>query len=444
MAEKIKILYIDDEPENLLGFKASFRYDYQILTAVNIPQAIGCLDNHPDIKLIFCDQRMPGKTGVEFFEEVKISHPLPIRILLTAYTDVESIIDAINRGNIFRYVKKPWNEADIISAIDEAYKFYLANSMLLVKNDELQKAYSELNKFAYSVSHDIRGPLAGILGAINIAREIDDVEEMKEMLFLMQKTLKKLDTYIINMHDYYSIQRGELKIKEIDFEKVIEELKLLYIIPAKTQGISFNINIDQKEVFRSDEVCLKLILNNLLSNAFKYQDLNNNNKTVEVTVQVENSMASINVKDTGIGILGTHIGEIFNLFYRANYQVYTAISGDEALQILESKPVHIIITDQRMPEMTGVEFLEKVLVKFPDPMRILLTGYADMAAVVDAINKGKIFHYLAKPWNEEELDLTINRAYDKYLEKLKLAEMNEKLAVSNDQLEFLLRQKLLS
>jgi response regulator RpfG family c-di-GMP phosphodiesterase len=134
----------------------------------------------------------------------------------------------------------------------------------------------------------------------------------------------------------------------------------------------------------------------------------------------------------------------FKATFRIKYNVYTAISGDEALKILNEKQVHIIITDQRMPEMTGVEFLEIVLEKFPDPMRILLTGYADMGAVVDAVNKGKIFHYLAKPWNEEELDLTINRAYEKYLEKAELKEMNEKLAGSNDQLEFMLRQKLLS
>jgi response regulator RpfG family c-di-GMP phosphodiesterase len=134
----------------------------------------------------------------------------------------------------------------------------------------------------------------------------------------------------------------------------------------------------------------------------------------------------------------------FKATFRIKYQVLTALSGDEALKILAEKQVHIIITDQRMPEMTGVEFLEKVLEKFPDPMRILLTGYTDMEAVVDAVNKGKIFHYLAKPWNEEELDLTINRAYEKYNEKARLKEMNEKLEVSNDQLEFLLRQKLLS
>ena len=134
----------------------------------------------------------------------------------------------------------------------------------------------------------------------------------------------------------------------------------------------------------------------------------------------------------------------FKATFRIKYNVLTALSGDEALKILDTNRVHIIITDQRMPEMTGVEFLERVLEKYPDPMRILLTGYADMGAVVDAVNKGKIFHYLAKPWNEEELDITITRAYQKYLEKAELKKMNIQLETSNDQLEFLLRQKLLS
>lgn len=134
----------------------------------------------------------------------------------------------------------------------------------------------------------------------------------------------------------------------------------------------------------------------------------------------------------------------FKANFRMKYQVLTAISGDDALKIMEGKAVDIIITDQRMPNMTGVEFLEKVLEKFPEPMRILLTGYADMSAVIDAVNKGKIFHYLTKPWNEEELDMTIKRAYDVYLERKEIEVMNQKLATSNDQLEFLLRQKLLS
>jgi response regulator RpfG family c-di-GMP phosphodiesterase len=134
----------------------------------------------------------------------------------------------------------------------------------------------------------------------------------------------------------------------------------------------------------------------------------------------------------------------FKATFRLKYKILTAISGDEAFKLLAQNKVEIIITDQRMPGMTGVAFLEKVLLQYPDPMRILLTGFTDMAAVVDAINKGKIFHYLTKPWDEAELDMTIKRAHDTYLEQERIKKMNENLSVSNEQLEFLLRQKLLS
>jgi response regulator RpfG family c-di-GMP phosphodiesterase len=134
----------------------------------------------------------------------------------------------------------------------------------------------------------------------------------------------------------------------------------------------------------------------------------------------------------------------FKATFRIKYTVFTAISGEEAKKILESQPIDIIVTDQRMPNMTGVEFLESILEQYPDPMRILLTGYADMNAVIDAINKGKIFHYLTKPWNEEELDMTIKRAYDVYRLRMDEKELTEKLGVTNEQLEFLLRQQLLS
>lgn len=134
----------------------------------------------------------------------------------------------------------------------------------------------------------------------------------------------------------------------------------------------------------------------------------------------------------------------FKAVFRIKYNVLTAISGEEAIKLLKNNTVDIIITDQRMPNMTGVEFLESILDEHPDPIRILLTGYADMNAVIDAVNKGKIFHYLTKPWNEEELDMTITRAYDVYRSRMEEKEMTQKLSLSNEQLEFLLRQKLLS
>ena len=134
----------------------------------------------------------------------------------------------------------------------------------------------------------------------------------------------------------------------------------------------------------------------------------------------------------------------FKATFRLKYKVFTAISGAEAIGLVKNNPIDIIITDQRMPEMTGVEFLEKIIKIDAAPMRILLTGYTDMAAVVDAVNKGKIFHYLNKPWSEKELDETIQRAYGVFTERQKIIETNAKLESSNDQLEFMLPQKLLS
>src|SRR5690606_9760 len=101
----------------------------------------------------------------------------------------------------------------------------------------------------------------------------------------------------------------------------------------------------------------------------------------------------------------------FKATFRLRYRVHTALSAKDARKILEDQPIHIIISDQRMPGVTGVEFLESVRTVYPDPIRILLTAYSDLQAVVDSINKGKVYHFLTKPWKEEELDQIIQQAY---------------------------------
>ena len=134
----------------------------------------------------------------------------------------------------------------------------------------------------------------------------------------------------------------------------------------------------------------------------------------------------------------------FRATFRLKYNVITANSAAEALKILSEKPIEIIITDLRMPGITGVEFLESILESYPDPIRILLTGYTDIGAIIDAVNKGKIFHYLTKPWDETELDNTIQDAYKIYEQKKFEKEQNKQLLTINGQLEFVLRQKLIS
>jgi response regulator RpfG family c-di-GMP phosphodiesterase len=135
----------------------------------------------------------------------------------------------------------------------------------------------------------------------------------------------------------------------------------------------------------------------------------------------------------------------FKATFRMKYEVHTAISASDAITLLDQHPdIAIIITDQRMPNMTGVEFLASIIDKHSLPMRILLTGYTDINALIEAVNLGKIHYYLSKPWSEEELDKTIQEAYVQYKKRIEEIELTDKLSRSNDQLEFLLRQKLLS
>jgi adenylate cyclase len=100
------------------------------------------------------------------------------------------------------------------------------------------------------------------------------------------------------------------------------------------------------------------------------------------------------------------------LLHRKGYRVYRANGGKEGLDILEEKPIDLIISDMRMPGMDGAEFLTKVAKKWPDTIRILLTGYSDMKAAVVAINQGQIYHYLNKPWEDNHLLLTIQRGLE--------------------------------
>lgn len=134
----------------------------------------------------------------------------------------------------------------------------------------------------------------------------------------------------------------------------------------------------------------------------------------------------------------------FKAAFRREFNVHTAISGQEGLEIVKNENIHIIITDQRMPNMTGVEFLQRVIPIAPSPIRILLTGYSDINAVVDAINKGEVYRYMTKPWDNEFLKTTIRQAYEVFNLRQENLRLIDELSRANEQLEFYLRQKLLS
>lgn len=117
------------------------------------------------------------------------------------------------------------------------------------------------------------------------------------------------------------------------------------------------------------------------------------------------------------------LSSLRRLLRPAGYTIHTAESGKAGLEILEREPIDLVISDMRMPEMNGAQFLEQVRARWPATMRILLTGYADVGSTIDAINRGEIFRYIAKPWDDNQLTLTIRDA----LESSRLRNENARL-----------------
>ena len=121
--EKFPILYVDDEEHNLISFAATFRKDYQILTATNGNDALEIMRSN-DVKLVITDQRMPEMTGIQLLEKLTPEFPDSIRIILTGFSDIEVIIEAINSGRVFRYITKPWDENELRMTIENARQLF--------------------------------------------------------------------------------------------------------------------------------------------------------------------------------------------------------------------------------------------------------------------------------------------------------------------------------
>lgn len=111
------------------------------------------------------------------------------------------------------------------------------------------------------------------------------------------------------------------------------------------------------------------------------------------------------------------------LLRREGYKLLTAASGEEAFQVLKENEIHLVISDQRMPEMNGTDFLAQVKEQYPDILRIILTGYTDIDSITESINKGHIYKFFLKPWNDQNLKLEIRQALDQY----ELIEANKRL-----------------
>jgi signal transduction histidine kinase len=261
---------------------------------------------------------MPLMNGVKLLEIVRKDFPRCVRMLLTAFTDIESVIEAINKGNIFRYIKKPWDENELKLAINEGYQFYESQNQLALQHEELVEAYRDLDRFVYSVSHDLRSPLTGIFALSELIEKSKDLKEIYEYNEYIRLNIKTLEDFIKNLLEYYRVKRGALTISDVDIDSIIDNLFNMYKGHLITHKISFKKQNHIQHPVRTDEIVISIILQNLVSNSIKYQREDEINKQIEVETSVEGSNLIIKVSDNGIGIENEYIDRVFEMFFRAS------------------------------------------------------------------------------------------------------------------------------
>jgi two-component system, sensor histidine kinase and response regulator len=319
--EKSCILYVDDEENNLLVFKSTFKYEYKILTASSAREGLEVLRNN-EVSLIITDQKMPEVNGVEFLKKAIKEFPDVTRMILTGYSDLDSISAAINECGIFRYLTKPWNEPDMKLAIDKALESFNlkkdikqliekledANKGLEEKvssrTAELIRLNDEKNQLLEIVAHDLKSPLNNQTGLINVIEK--DAELVSERQQYCISLIKQLNGKMISMVNKIlqseNIEKANLKSSPqlTDLKVIIENQVSQFREQADAKSITLILEIKEEDTsLHIDQDFLNQVLDNLISNAIKFSPAN---KSIFVRLHKQDEVFKIVVEDQGPGI----------------------------------------------------------------------------------------------------------------------------------------------
>lgn len=324
------ILVVDDEVDNLDLLKRTFRREYNVFTANSAAEALKLLETK-EFAVIVSDQRMPEMTGVELFQRAREKYPHTIRILLTGYTDINALVDAINMGHVYRYVTKPWSREEIIMTVRRAvehyettkYNFRLLDE-LKIKNAELERSYEELKRldklktrFMVISSHELRTPASIISGNLELllSGAIGDMQgDQKEIVENAYKGTTRLIDLIEDVLAVLRIDALQLKLDITEFnirelaDEVTADFKLF--LQERKQIVHSTL---QDVRIEGDRNRLAQVFMNLISNAMKYSK---DGQTIELRGFVEHDNVHIICKDQGIGIPKEELEKIFEKFYQ--------------------------------------------------------------------------------------------------------------------------------
>lgn len=318
---KPTILCVDDENDNLEALERIFRKKYNVLRASSGKQALEIIQQHGNnISLILTDQRMPEMTGIEVLEKVIGQYPDMIRILITGFTELESVIQAINKGQIYQYITKPWDPVELSNTVDRAVERFTVGKELAIRTKQLEVAYNELktlddakSKFMILINHELKTPLTSIINFLSLLNESPLSEEQK---LYVDRTIKSSNKLKQIIEDVLILVRAELNQLHLDPQSILLG-SIESLINPENQTLRNKKNLTVSEAiepleFKADKRLLEQIFNRILNNAFKFST---ESAVVEIKGSKIGNFYEFKIINKGENISETALKKIFQPFF---------------------------------------------------------------------------------------------------------------------------------
>jgi two-component system, sensor histidine kinase and response regulator len=263
---------------------------------------------------------MPKKTGVEFLNESRKYVPDAIRILLTGYTDIDSVIGAINSGEVYRYITKPWDPVDLANTVDKAIERYDLSAELKEKNAALATALAELktldeakSNFMILINHELKTPLTVILSFLELLQETDLNEEQKKYISRISASSEKLKRIIDDVLMFVQAETGVMKIsrKKSSLEKIFGDVAERFSDALSSKNQKLKLSKKDYPV-KADPKVLGDALSRLVDNAIKFSD---SDSTIELNAEeIDENRLQVSVTNPGKAIPSKTIEKILKPF----------------------------------------------------------------------------------------------------------------------------------